>query len=57
MSNPVKYGDEWKLTVRNNPNDSAMPPAAAIRVHRPRRVPTPIATSPMAITIPTAVET
>ncbi len=57
MSDPVKYGDEWKLTVRNNPNDSAMPPAAAIRVHRPRRVPTPTATSPMAITIPTAVET
>ena len=53
MSEPVKYGEEWKLTVRKSPKDSAMPATAATRIHRPTSTPSPMATSPRAMTSPT----
>ena len=53
MSAPVKYGEAWKLTVKNSPNDSAMPATAATRVQSPTSVPMPMASSPRAITQPT----
>jgi hypothetical protein len=45
MSAPVKYGDEWKLTVKNRLKDNSAPPSAAIRPQRPTSVPIPIAIS------------
>ncbi len=56
MSDPVKYGDEWKLTVRKSPKERTMPATAATRTRRPASTPAPMATSPMAMTTPTAEE-
>jgi hypothetical protein len=47
----------WKLTVRNNSNDSKMPPAAASRCHNPSKVPSPTASSATAITTPSRTAT
>src|ERR1035441_6715981 len=48
MSEPVKYGDAWKLTVKKRPKDKAIPATAATRIHRPANIPRPMATSPRA---------
>ncbi len=53
MSDPVKYGEAWKLTVKKSPNERAMPATAATRVHRPTRTPSPMATSPREMSTPT----
>ena len=43
----------WKLTARKRLNERTIPAAAATRIHRPTSTPSPMATSPMAITTPT----
>ncbi len=56
MSAPVKYGDEWKLTVRKSVSERRRPPAAASRVHSPSTVPNPTASSLSAISTPIGVD-
>ena len=45
MSAPVYQGEDDQLTVRKNDSDSAMPPAAAMRVNSPVARPSPTAIS------------
>ena len=52
MSDPVKYGREWKEMARNRLKDTSIPPTAATRVRRPTRAPTPMATSATAMSAP-----
>ena len=52
ISLPVKYGLEWKLTVRNRLKEMSKPPIAAILEKSPIIVPIPTASSPSAITKP-----
>ncbi len=52
MSAPVKYGEAWKLIVKNRLKERIAPPIAAIRVHRPSKTPRPIATSAKEMTSP-----
>ena len=45
-----------KPTVRKNERERSIPPVAAIRLKRPRSVPSPTATSPKEMTSATRVE-